>query len=153
MLYYFSDMQDVAEVSPVRISKTYRLFNAAANTWETFDPAAFRLKPGDKVQVRLSIETRRMLKYVFLDDRRAACFEPLNDRSGHEYENGIAYYKSIRDAGYQFFAESIPAGTSTLTYQVTVSKQGVFSTGMPSLQCMYQPGVRAYGKNVVVTVE
>ena len=64
----------------------------------------------------------------------------------------MRYYKSVRDAGHQFFAEQIPSGISTIEYETIVVKEGTFKNGQISLQCMYQPAVRAYTAGEVMKV-
>ena len=91
-------------------------------------------------------------KYVFIDEKRAAALEPSNALSGYEYNKGFGYYQSVRDAGYQFFAEQIPSGISTITYETIVAKEGTIDNGPISLQCMYQPAVKAYGAGSLLKV-
>lgn len=91
--------------------------------------------------------------YVFVDEKRSAASAPKDASSGYEYSKGFSYYKSVRDAGYQFFAEEIPSGISTIEYETVVSAEGIFSNGPIALQCMYQPQVRAYGSGIILQVK
>ena len=103
------------------------------------------LHTGDKITVTLTIQTQKMLTYVFIEDNRAAAFEPVDNLSGYQYSNSIGYYKSVKDIGVQFFVNNIPPGKHTISYDVTVMKEGVFTNGFATLQCMYKPGVKVYG--------
>lgn len=126
-------------------------YNNGNNQWESFDDTS-TLRIADRIKTVLTIETRRPLNYVFINDQHAAALDASDGSSRYEYDNGFSYYRSVRDAGMQFFAEKIPAGVSTISYEMVVAKEGFFSDGMTSLQCMYQPAVRAYcaGNNIRV---
>jgi alpha-2-macroglobulin len=47
----------------------------------------------------------------------------------------------------QFFAEFIPSDKTKIDYEMLVRQEGRFSTGMASLQCMYNPAVMAYSNS------
>ena len=101
----------------------------------------------------LTINTTKQLQFVFIEDKRAAALEPLDAESGYEYERGFGYYKSVRDAGCQFFADHIPSGISTISYESVVSYEGEFMSGPASLKCMYRPDVNAWSGMGRVKVE
>ena len=63
-----------------------------------------QLKKGDKVITRLVITTDRNLEFVALKDLRAACFEPVEQRSGYIWREGTGYYQTTKDASTQFFS-------------------------------------------------
>jgi hypothetical protein len=107
----------------------------------------------DKVSVTITIETPNALRYVYIDDKRSAGFEPADIKSCYQYDKGLGYYKSVRDAGFQFFSEFIPAGRNEITYEMNVSQEGLFYNGLASLECMYNPGMNAYSKGVTIRVE
>jgi hypothetical protein len=149
--YYFTSSDQLKEFnSDVMITKSFFRYNSKQNTWDSaFDHTIYKI--GDKVRVMLNIETRKMLRYVFIDDKRAASFEPSEIKSGNEYGQGISYYKSVRDAGFQFFVTSIPAGRSVISYEVIVSQEGSFTSGPAMLQCMYNPAIAAYSNYSIIT--
>ncbi len=134
----------------VKISKQLFKLNSINDKWEIIDNNVI-LKIADKIKTIITIDAPRQLKYVFIDEKRAASLEPMDGVSGYEYAANFSYYKSVRDIGYQFFAEQIPSGISTLSYETIVAKEGSFSNGPISLQCMYQPQVRSYGMGKVLT--
>jgi hypothetical protein len=150
--YYFTANPPTNEqYNGVKISK--QLFKQTqTGEWEKIDEKS-SLKIADKIKTIITIETPKQLKYVFIDEKRAAATEPVDALSGYEYGKLFSYYQSIRDAGYQFFAEKIPSGISTIEYETISAKEGVFSTGTVSLQCMYQPQVRAYGSGVSIKIK
>jgi|CXWL01.1.fsa_nt_gi uncharacterized protein YfaS (alpha-2-macroglobulin family) len=130
----------------IRLSKAFYKWDEKENIWILIS-GNVELKIADRVKVILTIVSSKSLPYVFIEDKRAAAFEPLNGNSGYEYASGFGYYKSTRDIGYQFFAEKIPSGTHEISYEVKVSQVGSFTSGPASLQCMYKPEISAYSNS------
>jgi alpha-2-macroglobulin len=89
-------------------------------------------------------------KYVFINDTRAAAFEPLDNGSGYRYNYGLQYYQSVRDAGHRFFIDFIPSGKHQLEYEMKVAQEGSFTNGIATLQCMYRPDITAYSNGLKV---
>ena len=111
-----------------------------------------RLKPGDKVKIRMELKVDRDMEYVHLKDMRAAGFEPLNVLSGYHYQDGLGYYQSTRDASTNFFISYLPKGTYVFEYPVVVSHYGDFSNGISSIQCMYAPEFTSHSEGIRVKV-
>jgi uncharacterized protein YfaS (alpha-2-macroglobulin family) len=150
--YYFTAHPPIDSSSRgLSIGKTLYRYNTATGRWDLLTGSE-QLKIGDKIKTELTIQAPRQLQYVFIEDRRAAALEPLDASSGYEYGNAFTYYKSVRDAALQFFAEKIPAGISTLRYETVVSGEGRFTNGPASLQCMYQPAVRAWSGSGILEI-
>jgi hypothetical protein len=124
-------------------------YNQSTSKWDPIDEST-SLKIADKIKVVLTIETSKALKYVFIDDKRAAAFEPVENHSGYEYAPGLSYYKAVRDEGLQFFSDYIPSGRSVISYEMIVAHEGYFSNGPASLQCMYKPELNAYSNGIRV---
>jgi alpha-2-macroglobulin len=149
--YYFTATPPVnTNYNALKISKKLYVKNGA--DWDVINDNTI-LHIADKVKTIITIDAPKQLKFVFLDEKRAATLEPADASSGYEYSKGFNYYKSVRDIGYQFFAEQIPSGISTIEYETVVSKAGRFSNGPIALQCMYKPEVRAYSGSVVLEVK
>lgn len=150
--YYFTaHPPETMTANGVMIRKVLSRYNDKKQQWDTLQNNA-TLSIADKIQVTLTIETPRFLQYVLINDNHAAGFESSDASSGYEYANGFEYYKSPHDAGMRFFAEKIPAGTSTISYEMLVNAEGSFYNGPVLLQCMYQPAVTAYGNGINITV-
>ena len=98
-----------------------------------------KLVKGDKVITRLVITTDRNLEFVALKDLRAACFEPVNQRSGCEWKEGLCYYQTTKDASTQFFFSFLPKGTYVFEYELWANNSGEFTSGIASIQCQYAP--------------
>ncbi|HEX4936738.1 MAG TPA: hypothetical protein VFV33_26335, partial [Gemmatimonadaceae bacterium] len=102
------------------------------------------LKPGDEVEVQLSIRSKHAAEYVHLQDPRAAGLEPDRATSGYKWDLGLAYYEETRDSATNFFFDWLPAGEYTLRYRVRASMAGSFRIGPATLQSLYAPEFNAY---------
>ena len=111
-----------------------------------------KLRPGDKLTIRIELRADRPVDYVHLKDLRAAGLEPTEAISGYKYQGGLGYYQSIRDASMNFFFDRIPAGTFVFEYGLRVTHAGDFSNGITTAQCMYAPEFSSHseGQRVVV---
>jgi hypothetical protein len=141
--YYFAKPTRLDTLSKaVKISKQFYTFDKGKGLIK-LTPNTL-LKAGDRVQVKLVIETASRLKFVQVSDPRAAAFEPKENNSGYKYSPAFYYYQSVRDTGLELFAEAIPKGISEITYELVVAHDGEFTSGPARLQCMYQPALTAY---------
>ncbi|MBS7565736.1 TonB-dependent receptor plug domain-containing protein [Mucilaginibacter sp. Bleaf8] len=141
--YYFAEpkKQDTLNKA-IKISKQFYAYHTDKG-WVPFTSNTI-LKAGDRVQVKLFIETASRLMFVHINDPRAAAFEPKETKSGYRYIDSFGYYQSIRDTGSDIFAEAIPRGISEITYELIVAHDGEFTSGPATLQCMYKPALTAY---------
>lgn len=110
------------------------------------------LNVGDKVMVKIIINTDRDMEYVHLKDMRAAAFEPANVLSGYKYQGGLRYYESTRDVATNFFIDLLPKGNYVIEYELIVSQTGSFHNGIATIQCMYAPEFSAHSEGIKVTV-
>jgi alpha-2-macroglobulin len=150
--YYFTANPPLAQPDgTVTVSKQLFRFNKETNTWDAITNST-TLQIADKIKTVITINAPKQLKYVLIDERRAAALEPADVNSGYQYGNGFSYYQSVRDIGYQFFAEQVPAGISSLSYETVVASEGQFTNGPVSLQCMYKPAIRAYSGSVELNI-
>jgi uncharacterized protein YfaS (alpha-2-macroglobulin family) len=111
------------------------------------------LRPGDEVEVQLSLAARHAAEYVHLRDPRAAGLEPISQVSKHKWDLGIAWYEEVRDSGTNFFFEQLPAGQYTFKYRLRVAMAGRFRVGPATAQSMYAPEFAAYSAGHVLQVE
>ncbi|HJV77373.1 MAG TPA: alpha-2-macroglobulin family protein, partial [Paludibacter sp.] len=98
-----------------------------------------KLVKGDKIITRLVVTTDRNLEFVALKDLRASCFEPINQRSGCEWKEGVCYYQTTKDASTQFFFSYLPKGTYVFEYELWANAAGEYTSGIASVQCQYAP--------------
>ena len=111
------------------------------------------LKVGDKLTVKITIESSQDMSFVFVKDLRAAGFEPLEQISRYEYDDHIGYYQSNTDTDMEFFIDFLPKGTHQLEYSMFVTKEGNLSNGYALVQCQYAPEFTAYSDGMRVRVE
>ncbi len=110
------------------------------------------LKVGDKVTVRMILNTDRDMEFIHLKDMRAAGFEPLNVLSGYQWKNGLGYYKSTKDASTNFYIEYMPKGKYVFEYDYVANASGTFSNGITTLQNYYAPQMSARTSGGKVTI-
>ncbi|MCQ4034982.1 alpha-2-macroglobulin family protein [Kaistella montana] len=110
------------------------------------------LKVGDKVTVRMILNTDRNMEFIHLKDMRAAGFEPLNVISGYEWKNNLGYYQSTKDASTNFYIEYMPKGKYVFEYDYICNAAGTFSNGITTLQNYYAPQMNAHTKGTKVTI-
>ncbi len=112
-----------------------------------------KLKPGAKLRMRIILKTDRDLEYVHLNDKRAACLEPVNVLSGYQWQGGLGYYETTKDASTSFFFDRVPKGEYVFEYPVFVTTAGNYSNGISSLECMYAPEFAAHSEGIRIQVE
>ncbi len=111
------------------------------------------LKVGDKVTVRMILNTDRNMEFIHLKDMRAAGFEPLDVISGYQWKNNLGYYQSTKDASTNFYIENMPKGKYVFEYDYVANASGKFANGITTLQNYYAPQMNAHtqGTNVVIS--
>lgn len=112
-----------------------------------------KLKPGDKIKVRIELRVDRDMSYVHMKDMRASGFEPTNVFSGYKYQDGLGYYESTRDAATNFFFSYLNKGTYVFEYPLVVNHSGDFSNGITTIQCMYAPEFTSHSEGIRVKVD
>ncbi|HWN45244.1 MAG TPA: alpha-2-macroglobulin family protein [Thermoanaerobaculia bacterium] len=111
------------------------------------------LKPGDEVEVQLTITSRSPAEYVHLRDPRAAGMEPDGAQSGYKWDwTSPGRYEETRDSGTNFFFDWLPAGEYVLKYRLRANMGGTFRVGPATLQSMYAPEFTAYSAGDMMTV-
>ena len=112
-----------------------------------------KLKPGDKIKVRIELRVDRNMEYVHMKDMRAAGFEPINVFSGYRYQGGLGYFETTKDASTNFFFDYLPKGTYVFEYPLKVNMKGDFSNGITTIQCMYAPEFTSHSEGIRIKVE
>ena len=152
---YFEDIDKVTPAAtPLSLERQlYRETRTAAGPRLEKLSAAAPLRVGDALVVRLVLRTDRALEYVHLKDQRAAGLEPISQVSGYQYQGGLGYYESPRDAATNFFLSAVPRGTHVVEYRLRASQAGNFSGGLSQVQCLYAPefGSNSAGPRLVIT--
>ncbi|MFN1215810.1 alpha-2-macroglobulin family protein [Chryseobacterium kwangjuense] len=104
------------------------------------------LTVGDRLTVRMILNTDRPMQYVHLKDMRAAGLEPVDVLSGYQYKNNLGYYQVTKDASTNFFIYYMPKGKYVFEYDLVCNASGSFSSGFAILQNFYAPQMNARTK-------
>lgn len=110
------------------------------------------IKVGDEIKTVICFENSQDMEFVYLKDLRGACFEPTEQISRYQWDDGLWYYQSTSDVAMEFFFERLPKGKHKLSYTVHVAKEGRFSTGYAVIQCQYAPEFGAYSNGERVAI-
>lgn len=133
----------------IRIEKQFYVYNSA-NTLRPNATTEFTV--GDRIQVRLTIRSERDLDFVALTDNRGACFEPADQLSAYEWQDGTGSYRETRDSATNIFFSHISKGTYVITYDVYANNAGTYTSGIASLQCQYAPALTSHSAGTSLTV-
>ena len=110
------------------------------------------LKVGDKVTVRMILNTDRPMEFIHIKDMRAAGFEPLNVISGYQWKNSLGYYQSTKDASTNFYIQYMPKGKYVFEYDYVANASGKFSNGITTIQNYYAPQMNSHTKGTNVEI-
>ncbi|WP_029297190.1 alpha-2-macroglobulin family protein [Chryseobacterium hispalense] len=110
------------------------------------------LKIGDKVTVRMILNTDRAMEFIHIKDMRAAGFEPLDVLSGYQWKNNLGYYQSTKDASTNFYIQYMPKGKYVFEYDYVANASGKFSNGITTIQNYYAPQMNAHTKGSNVSI-
>ena len=110
------------------------------------------LKPGDEIEVQISLRTKHEAEYVHLRDPRAAGLEPENAVSRWKWNLGIAWYEETRDSATNFFFERLPMGQYTFEYRLRANMAGTFRVGPATVESMYAPEFNAFSAGSILVV-
>jgi uncharacterized protein YfaS (alpha-2-macroglobulin family) len=144
---YFEDLDKIKDYNTEGLKINKEVFRVSG---EQLTPitASTKLKPGDKLKVRVVITADRPYEYVHLKDMRAAGLEPINVLSGYKWTGGLGYYESTRDLATHFFMDQLPKGTHVFEYTLIANQRGDFSNGITTIQCMYAPEFGGHSKGI-----
>ncbi|GGF48366.1 alpha-2-macroglobulin family protein [Echinicola rosea] len=153
---YFEDLDNIQHHTATPLKITKKLFvKAHTDQGEIFHAIEGKIgiKVGDLVKVRIEIKVDRDMEFVHLKDMRAAGFEPVNVLSSYQYQDGLGYYESTRDASTNFFFERLNKGVYVFEYQLRANNAGIFSNGISTIQCMYAPEFSSHSDGLVVRID
>jgi alpha-2-macroglobulin len=100
------------------------------------------LASGEVMEVELVVESKNDYEYIIIEDNKAAGFEPVEIRSGYNY-NGLRVYQEFRDKKAAFFIRSLPRGKSSIRYKLRAETPGTFSALPAMAYGMYAPELSA----------
>ena len=106
------------------------------------------LTVGQRIRVRITIETTRDLDFVQVVDHRAACMEPVNQLSG--YHHGA--YCSPKDNATHYFYRGLSKGKHIIETEYYIDRAGTYETGTCNVGCAYAPEFRATAPSVELRI-
>lgn len=152
---YFEDLDKITTAkTPLEVSK--KLFiktntNSGELLTEINEDSVTEI--GDLVRVRIELKVDREMEFVHMKDMRAAGLEPIDVLSRYQYQDGLYYYQSTKDAATNFFFDLIMPGVYVFEYDLRVNNKGDFSNGITTIQCMYAPEFSSHSEGVRLRVE
>jgi uncharacterized protein YfaS (alpha-2-macroglobulin family) len=153
---YWKYLEEMDKLEPkggfLKINKTYFIKAINKGVQEYVPVTNSVIKTGDEILVRVFITNDRDMEYVYLKDMRPSGLEPVDVVSKSQYQKGIWYYQSTRDAATDFFLHFLPKGEHELTYKLKVNNAGSFESGVSSIQCMYAPEFSGNSKSTKIKV-
>ena len=108
-------------------------------------------KVGNRMKVRLTIQSERDLDFVQIQDKRAACMEPVKQLSGYDWHLGC--YISPRDNATNYFFDRLPKGKHVVETEYYIDRAGKYETGTCTVQCAYASEYRGTTHSQTLKVE
>lgn len=128
---------------------TYQIpLDSVRASWQGFhirkEVSSEQPKVGDRVHVRYTITADRDYDFVQLVAPRSAAAEPDASLSGYRYQNGLGYYRVIRDDRTEYYFDSMPKGTYVIEEDWLISRIGNYQMGSTVIRCLYAPEFQSF---------
>ncbi len=149
---FFQEYEDIERTDKEYFDIKKEIFKVGAKD-ELYSVEGLRLKKGDKIKVRLRLETDRPMQFIHIVDGRPSGAEPAESLSGYQWEDGMSYYKSIKDLGTHFYIDYLEKGKYMIEYEMFINNSGVYNSGIAQVQNMYAPEFNDYSKNMKISVD
>ena len=152
---YYEDLDKItsADVDEFSVSKTIFKVVLDGNEEKIIPVDTSGIEIGDKIRIRLRIESKRNLEFIHVKDMRASGFEPINVISRYKYQDGLGYYESTKDASTNFFMDRVNKGVYIFEYDLKATVSGDFSNGICTLQCQYAPEFSTHSKGKRLSIK
>ena len=114
---------------------------------------------GDLVEVELVIESKNDYEYLIIEDLKPAGFEPVDVRSGYDWNGGgwgiggLRAYREMRDEKVAFFVQHLTRGKHALSYRTRAEVPGSFSALPAKVKGMYAPELVGNSDELKVVVD
>lgn len=151
---YYQNLNDITSAKETGLKLNKTIFKEVIkNQGPVLIPISSEaIELGDKIVMRLRLESDRDLEFVHLKDMRASGFEPINVLSGYRYQDGLGYYESTKDASSNFYMDYLNKGVYVFEYAVRATVAGEFSNGISTIQCQYAPEFSSHSKGQLVKI-
>lgn len=111
-----------------------------------------KLQKGDKVRVVLNVSCSKDMDYIAITDSGSACLQPDDSTSGMMFIDSLPVYREQRSDRTSFFIERLPAGEYVISYECHADREGEFSCGIASIQCLYSPAQTAHSAGRILQI-
>lgn len=150
---YVAPMTEVKAEKIPELSLTKEIFVVNTESDGTIATDRKVLKSGDKIRVTMTLINNRDLNYVVLTDERPACFIPTLQISDYLCNDGVWVYNEVRTSKTSIFVSYLPKGKHIISYDCYVTREGVYSSGIATVQSQYSPAITAHSSGELITVE
>ena len=117
-------------------------------SWQGFhirrEVSSLQPKVGDRIHIRYTITADRDYEFVQLTAPRSAAAEPDASLSGYRYQNGLGYYRMIRDDRTEYYFDRMPKGTYVIEEDWLISRTGNYQMGSTVIKCLYAPEYQSF---------
>jgi len=154
-MQYYQEIDKVEESSQsgIKVSKTLFKIVQEGKSEKLIPIDKGDLQIGDRIKVRLRLESDRELSFVHLKDGRASGMEPLNELSAYRGQDGLYYYQSTKDASTNFFFEHLARGVYVFEYELKTNISGTYRLEPAVFQSYYAPEFQALSNGSKVEIK
>ena len=117
--------------------------------WKPIDQEA--LQVGDLIRIRYEINSDRDYDFVCLKEGRPACLEPCQPLSGYDWRMGC--YRDVGDASTCYFFHQVYKGKYVLESELRIDRSGLFTSAVPTIQCVYSPEFFGHAQGITLKVK
>lgn len=147
---------------PVVRQQTRRRWDTPKGTWveetvpvleyerERVD-AATELRPGDLLDVQLTVKADAATQYVIVEDPRPAGCEPL-ELTGEAATAASGPFMEFHDDRVALFLSYLPAGERTIEYRLRCERPGNYRVLPARAWAMYNPAIRGNSASDAVVI-
>ena len=112
-----------------------------------------KLKPGDRIAVRLECHADRDYSFIHIKDLKPSGFDHIDIISKYNYSGGLGFYKNPRDLAMHFYIDYMPKGSYVLEYELKITHKGTYSQGYASIQSMYAPEFSGHSLGGILNIK
>lgn len=110
------------------------------------------LRLGQRIRVQLTVTSSRDIDYAVITDERGGFMAPADQLSRHLWQDGVGFYREMRDESTNFFLPRLPKGDFILEYDCFAGQEGDFAIGIATLQSLYAPTLSAHSAGARLTI-
>ena len=109
------------------------------------------LHVGDEIIVTYAIHNTENRSFVQMRAMRPAAFYPVDERSYYSWYGW--YYREVKPSETNYYWELLPEEHTTVQERFYVQQEGVFSSGLIEIECLFAKEYRGHTDAVTVTTK